>query len=197
MTNFKRTLPLPTSPSDSADRGPNRPQGRTQKPRPTSSRPNPSPCVQPGDWIAKGRAVLEAIEAAIRAPNPPQELVRAVERAHSALFLDGVDRKEIASTAHLCERAHDAIRKVGADDLERAIRDCASVLQSRLPRRVRRRLTEDDVVRAVRTLRLESIQRRAVTEATIDLLGWIDLYRGRAEEVVQAALRDYPGVVDE
>jgi hypothetical protein len=146
--------------------------------------------------MAKGRALGKAIEACVGAANPTPKLLAAIERAYAAYFLDDVPERDIAQVAHLCERAHEAIRKVRPALVETALGDCARVLYLGLPGHVRRRVSHDDVINVVRGLRVEGIRLRAVTQATIDLLGWLNLYRDRAERIVQAALRDHPSAAD-
>jgi hypothetical protein len=128
--------------------------------------------------------------------NPGQKVLAAVERAYGVFFLDDIPEQDLARIAHLCERAHEAIRKVKAADLETGFKDCAKVLYQGLPGYVRRRVSHDDVVNVTRGLRAEGIRLRAVALATVDLLGWLNLYRDRAEQVVQTALRNFPRAAD-
>jgi hypothetical protein len=204
MVDFKRTLPF-TTPVDVAAMPDLGPQRRKSKSRPSlrpgdtgsrsggSGRTLPPP---PGEWIAKGRALSKAIELSIGAANPMPKVLAAIERAYAAYFLDDVPEHDIAQIAHLCERAHEAIRKLKPAQVDAGIGDCAKVLYLGLPGYVRRRAAHDDVVNVVRGLRAESIRLRAVTQATLDLLGWLNLYRERAEQIVQGALRDYPSAAD-
>ncbi len=143
------------------------------------------------NWEEKGRAICNAIQQSLSSPNPEAGAIEAIERAYAAWCLDGFSERDIATVAHVCDRAHEAIRRASSSDPESEIHQCAEVLHHRLPHRLRERLMHEDVVRIVRELRRESIRLRAVTLATMDLLGWVDLYRGRAERLIQAALRDF------
>lgn len=211
MTDLKQTLPFGSQvfgPEDAGAPGSQPEREGKLKAKTVSTRPSARPSSRapssggpwrtvrseaPGriDWLAKGRAVASAIETALQTPDPGPNLIAGIERAYSALFLDDTEERDIARVAHVCERAHDAVHRVSPADFENALHDCASALQTCLPGRVRRRVSHDDAVRVVRGMRKESIQLRAVTQATMELLGWIDLYRGRAEQLVQTALREY------
>jgi hypothetical protein len=92
----------------------------------------------------------------------------------------------------LCRRAYDAIRNTSRAGLEAAYVDCARVLHLGLPSALRRRVSIELVVEAVRQMRREADRWIAVVDATMLLIGWADANRARAAEAIRRALQEHP-----
>jgi hypothetical protein len=144
------------------------------------------------NWSAHGRALLSALEEALRAAAPSAQLQARIERAHAAWNLDGVSSRHLSQVAHLTRRAYEAIRGTSRSALEAAYADCARVLYLGLPSAMRRRVPLEVIVEAVRTMRREADRWVAVVEATMLLVGWTEANRTRAAEAIRQALEEYP-----
>jgi len=180
MADPKQTLPLATpdaldAPSALAPRRPSRAAGGDPEP-----------------WVGRARALIEGLENAIAAGPTAAKSAAAAERAYAAFFLDAIPDPELARVAHICERAHEAIRKVVPSKLDRAAIDCALVLRNGLPAAIQSRISIDQATQIVHVLCAEPVRSRAVAEATARLLGWVDLYRDPFEQAVLTALREFP-----
>jgi hypothetical protein len=168
----RRSLPPPPRPPDFDSLVP--PEGRA---------PN---------WLAHGRALAEALQEALESGADSPKLQAAVERAYGAWNLDGISVRHISNVSHLCRRAYDAIRNTSRAGLEAAYVDCARVLHLGLPTALRRRVSIELVVDAVRTMRREADRWIAVVDATMLLVGWTDANRARAAEAIRRALQEHP-----
>jgi hypothetical protein len=143
-------------------------------------------------WAAKGRALSAALEEALRQGASSPKARACIERAYSTWTLDGMPPSYIARTAHLSRRAHEAIRSTSRSKLEEAYTDCARVLHQGLPSTIRRRVSMDIVVDAVRDMRQEADGWAAVVQATMLILGWTIGARVHFAEVVRQALEEHP-----
>ena len=96
----------------------------------------------------------------------------SIERAYSAWRLEGVSLAHVSRTAHLAQRAHEAIRTTSRAALETAYVDCARILHMGLPSTFRKRVALETVIDAVRAMRREADSWVAVVEATTHIVGW-------------------------
>jgi hypothetical protein len=192
MIDLKQTLPCATFDSEPPGGAPSGRSGRkraSQHPEGRKQRTSQAPATN--DWSVRGRVLVDAIEASLAQTAPPVKLIAAVERAYAAFYLEDVSEADVAHVAHLCERAYDAIRKVRPAQVEAGVVNCARVLHLGLSQELRQRVSEEHLVEVVHALRVESTRSRAVTDATMRVLGWLDKFRDRAELVVLMALREY------
>jgi hypothetical protein len=142
--------------------------------------------------MAHGRALSAALEEALGEGADSPKLQAAIERAYGVWNLDGVSVRHISNVSHLCRRAYDAIRGTSRAGLEAAYVDCARVLHLGLPSALRRRVSIELVVDAVRAMRREADRWVAVVDATMLLIGWVDANRARAAEAIRRALQEHP-----
>jgi hypothetical protein len=129
-----------------------------------------------------------ALEALIASGSVALAAEAAVERAWSAWELDGMPDKYVARVATLVDRARTAIRDTAENELERAYNDCAQVLWASLPREIRVRQDQADVLLVMRGLRDEADPWAAIIEATARILGWTNAARAHAAHALRMAL---------
>jgi len=129
-----------------------------------------------------------ALEALIASGSVALAAEAAVERAWSAWELDGMPDKYVARVATLVDRARTAIRDTPETQLERAYNDCAQVLWASLPREIRARQDQADVLLVMRGLRDEADPWAAIIEATARILGWTNAARAHAAHALRMAL---------
>jgi hypothetical protein len=144
------------------------------------------------NWMAHGRALAAALQEALDGGVDSPKLQAAIERAYGAWNLDGASVRHISNVSHLCRRAYDGIRNTSRAGLEAAYVDCARVLHLGLPSALRRRVSIELVVDAVRQMRREADRWVAVVDATMLLIGWTDANRARAAEAIRRALQEHP-----
>jgi hypothetical protein len=129
-----------------------------------------------------------ALEALIASGSVGPSEEAAVERAWSAWELDGMPDQYVARVATLVDRARTAIRDTGVSHLERAYNDCAQVLWASLPREIRARQDQADILLVMRGLRDEADPWAAIIEATARILGWTNAARAHTAHALRMAL---------
>lgn len=137
--------------------------------------------------MRRARRLALALEGAIEAGEIDESTEACIERAFAAYELGSTD-KQIATVAHLVQRAHEAIRDTRRSELESAYVDCAEVLLQGLPPHVQRQVSFDEVVDIVRELRREADHWAAIVGGTSRLLGWDEGARAHAVQAVRAAI---------
>ena len=98
----------------------------------------------------------------------------------------------VSRTAHLAQRAHEAIRTTSRAALETAYVDCARILHMGLPSTFRKRVALETVIDAVRAMRREADSWVAVVDATTHIVGWAATARSHAAEAIRLALQEHP-----
>ena len=144
-----------------------------------------SPDTELPSWLSKGRALVEGLEQAMREGADRPRPVLRIERAYSAWRLEGVSLAHVSRTAHLAQRAHEAIRTTSRAALETAYVDCARILHMGLPSTFRKRVALETVIDAVRAMRREADSWVAVVEATTHIVGWATNARAHAAEAIR------------
>lgn len=139
-------------------------------------------------WMVRARSMAVALEAMIASSTPSPEAEAAIDRAWTAWELDGMPDKYVARVATLVDRARTAIRDTRDDQLERAYADCAQVLWASLPREIRARQDQSDVLLVMRGLRDEADPWAAIVDATAKILGWVNAAQAHAAHAVRLAL---------
>ena len=147
----------------------------------------PLPDGAPG-WMRRAHHMVQALQSAIARGRVSDTTEAAIERAFAAWELHGASDELVARVAHLAHRAHNALHQSRRGTGERAIANCAQVLQAGLPSSVRRRLTPEQVVQIVRAMVPELDPWPAVVKTTSRLLGWDRAVRAHSAHAVRIAL---------
>jgi len=147
----------------------------------------PLPDGAPG-WMRRAHFMVQALQAAIASGRVSDTTEAAIERAFAAWELHGASDQLVARVAHLAHRAHTALHSSPRGGGDRAIAECAQVLQAGLPSSVRRRLSDASVFEIVRAMVPEADPWPAVVKATSRLLGWDRAIRAHSAHAVRIAL---------
>ena len=152
---------------------------------------DPLPAEAPG-WTRRAGRLIAALEDALaRAEENPGQIA-AIERAWFAYEMGGASDQEIAKIAHVCERAHSALQGKMSGPIADAYSACAHVLHAGLPTKVKKRVSEGEVLEIVKEMRRTIDAWAAVVTATSRILGWDVHWREHAAQAVRTALETHP-----
>lgn len=148
------------------------------------------PRLPPGApaWMARARQLSYTLEWAIRTGTPPTEMLAGVERAWEAWVAGGFSYADIARVVHVVDRAWQAIRSTPPTERQGAYVLCAEVMQRTLPSALRRSSSVPDLVRLVRELGDEPMERAARRHGAMVLLGWRETSERAADSILEMAL---------
>lgn len=149
------------------------------------SLPPPAP-----EWARAAGALIKWLQERVERGSLDAADEAVIARTWAAFSLGGASEPQLLRVAHLVSRAHTAIREThrASGDLQAAIRDCAGVLHSGLPRAIRERMPPERAASVVRKLRGEADGWAAVVDGTSELLGWKDYSRLHAASAIRAAI---------
>lgn len=139
-------------------------------------------------WMVRARQLSYTLEWAIRTRTPPEEMLAGVERAWEAWVAGGFSYRDIARVVRVVDRAWQAIRSTPPAERQGAYVLCAEVMQRTLPSALRRSLRVPDLVRLVRELGEEPMERAARRQGSMALLGWRDTSERAADAILEMAL---------
>lgn len=152
---------------------------------------DPLPMEGPG-WTRRAGRLIAVLEDALARGEENPGQIAAIERAWFAYEMGGVSDAEISKIAHVCERAHGALQGKMSGPIADAYSACAHVLHAGLPSKVRKRVSETDVLDVVKDMRRTVDVWSAVVTATSRILGWDIHWREHAAQAVRTALEAHP-----
>jgi hypothetical protein len=183
---------LPPPPSKDSLRPSRAPRG-TRTPNPDAihgvriPRHDPLPLDGAG-WTRRAGRLIAALEDALARAEENPSMIAAIERAWFAYEMGGASDQEIARIAHVCERAHSALQGKMSGPIHDAYMACAHVLHAGLPTKIRKRVSESDVLEIVKEMRRTVDAWQAVVMATSRILDWDVHFREHAAQAVRTAL---------
>lgn len=144
--------------------------------------------IEGAGWTRRAGRLIAALEDALARGEQDPSQVAAIERAWFAYEMGGASDQEIAKIAHVCERAHGALQGKMSGPIQDAYLACAHVLHAGLPTKVRRRVSEAEVLEIVKEMRRTVDPWQAVVMATSRILDWDVHWREHAAQAVRTAL---------
>jgi hypothetical protein len=185
---------LPPPPREDTLRPSRAPRGnRTPAPGAAVRIPSHDPLpVEGAAWARRAGRLIAALEDALARGEIEPAQIAAIERAFYAYEMGGSSDMEIAKVAHVCERAHGALQRKMTGPIHEAYLACAHVLHAGLPSKLRKRVSEEDLLDVVKEMRRTVEPWTAVVAATSHILGWDLRWREHAAHAIRIALETHP-----